>query len=569
MIAVPHRILIAAALAAILPAQDVAPNRFVPADSVAVMRFGAPARWQSSFAKTHVSKLMQSETLSPLMAQAGMVYQMMLGQARESGAFDADLIERFVAEYKGDFVVSVQVDFDGLRDAITTGQPPAFSGVIALTPDGSFDLAPLAANLERLIEQNAPNAGNLRDLVVGDLRLRHASDEDMGATVPAMVDGHLVMLFGNDLEKTAAELLSKDRRHSTADTSPLFVHFALDRAMTTIREVLGEEMDDGTGMADAMLEAVGVFALQSMTMNVKPDGAHVVSEISIGAKAEGRGMLGALGTTTKAPRLLGAVPSQCESFSVTSMNVGPIYDTIAKVWSGLEDFVPMSFEDAMAAFADATKVRLKEDLIDHIGGELLMVQDLDAVMEAAANMDDEEDPMSALSGAVYGLALQNGKAFGESVEKALRSRGMHAGRKTQEYAGQQVHRLRIAGLVEVEYVITDDLFLLGVGSSEGTQRALRDVLDTRARGENTLPAVAKAHVDAMPGGWNSLSVSPMAATLQGIATGIAAAGDLDEEAAMVAQVCRGLGSDMKRLGIGTMVGATYPTTSGWLSRIRW
>src|SRR5204862_200381 len=69
-------------------------------------------------------------------------------------------------------------------------------------------------------------------------------------------------------------------------------------------------------------------------------------------------------------------------------------------------------------------------------------------------------------------------AVDADVALTANTRGLHAARKTEEYAGTKVHRLRVG--VEIEYAVTDDLLLLGFGNSAGAQKSLRAVLDERA-----------------------------------------------------------------------------------------
>jgi len=87
--------------------------------------------------------------------------------------------------------------------------------------------------------------------------------------------------------------------------------------------------------------------------------------------------------------------------------------------------VPITFDDAMQGFAEATKVRLKEDLIDQLGKEILMVQDVAAAMSSDP-ADLEENPAAMFRGSVFGISLRDGKAAGRA-RRACRREIAHSG----------------------------------------------------------------------------------------------------------------------------------------------
>ena len=548
-------------------------NRFVPEDSCVVLRIAAPAKWNERFATTQVQKLGQAATLAPLIEQANHAFEMQLEQLRQSGLFDADLLERLITDYRGDIVVSLQVDVDKLLEAIQYGDAPPISFVLALTPDGSFDLEALAKAVEQAVEKSTPDGGDLRDLVVGDLTLRCSNngEGELDANLPAMIDGHLVMAGSPDLAKDAARLLATDRRWTgpAGQQSPLFLYVELEQGMQALLKAAAEDAGGAPFDPVAMLEAIGLGSLRSMTLAVDADDARVTGEVRVGMKAEGRGLFGVLVASQQAPRLLRSVPANAESFSVSTMTLSPVFDTVATIWREMGDFLPMTFDDAMAGFTEATKVRLKEDLFDHLGDEFLAYQDSESLTEANAAVFEDDDPTAMFVGSVYGISLRDSKAFGESLETALRSRGLHVGRKQEDYGNVKINRMRLLGLVELEYVVAGDVLLLGLGSDEGSRRALRSVLDQRASGEAELPESVKEHLAAMPAGWNGISVMPLAPLLEGIVMALEASDEFGEEMAVVGPILKGLAGDMKRLGIDQLVSTTYVDDGSMVGRFRW
>jgi hypothetical protein len=563
-----------------LAAQEaVAPFRFVPADSCLVVRVAAPAKWKQQFAKAQVRKLIDGETLTPLLAQASKMLDASLEQLRSSGKFDADQLQSLLKDYTGDLVFSLQVDFSDVDAAIKAHRAPAWSAVLALTPDGSFDLGPLATALEKAEEVGAQeNNQPLKDLMVGDQRLRVRSEEraPLAMALPFLYEGHLVMLCGSDLEKEAARLLgTADRFEGEADGRPLSVFAKLDGPVEMLMKNVKAKMSERPAPFDIaqMLQDLGVTSLKSASIVLGSEDKHVMSELRISVGDAERGLFSAMMLDQARPKLLRCVPANSESFSVSAFDAVAAFRAVRSIWEHLGDVVPLSFEKAMEGFAEATKVRLEEELIAHLGTEMLVVGDVETQPDAAALEDMEGG--ATLGGSCIGVALRDGKAFGESLEKILRSRGLHAARKSEDYAETKVHRLTLGAMLELEYVVTDDLLLLAVGKDEDARRNLRAVLDARAKpGEaGEVAPVAAAHVAAVPAGWSGISVTQVAQALEGISSmlGVMSAigGPGMEELETVVPVLTGLAGEMKRFGLQVMIGTSHTSERSYVQRMRW
>ncbi len=558
-----------AALTTTLPAQTTAQssaNRFIPDNSALVVRIASPAKWGKQFGTTQVAKLLQASSLAPFVGMASQQIEMGIGMLRDSGIFNADLADGLLNTWQGDIIISAQVDWDGVADALDFGEAPPFSFVIALTPDGSFDLSAVCKEFEQMVEKAAPDGGGLKDMVVGDLTLRRSDNggDEPDMTLPVMIDGHLVMIGGTKLEKDAAKLIATDSRFA-AETSgtPFFVHVDLGKLINTMMtmDAQGAPFDPVD-----MMDIIGLSSLEGLTVTMKADGPAIVGEMQIGLKKEGRGLFNVFPSTTQQPKLLSSVPANSESFSASAMDIAPIYTAVADIWTMMEGLVPLTFDEAMEGFTAATKVRLKEDLLDHIGKEILAVQSPDALKD----MDlSDENPAAFLGGSVYGLALSDGKAFAESLEKAIRSRGMHVGRKTEDYANVKINSLKLAGLVDLEYVVTNDILLLAFGDDEGSHRILRDVIDTRSSGESQVPSIVQKHGNSLPAGWNGIAFTPIGAIFEGVISGLQATGQFGDEMDMAAQVVKGVVGDMDRLGIGSILQASYINDQGIRASVRW
>ena len=566
------------ALLALAPAQDPA-FRFAPKDATLVLRMGAPARWKKDFADTAMAKMMSAPALAPMMDMMGKAMEEAMAGMRGSG-FDADLVERMLADYQGDFTLSIAVDW-AKADLVTMGEEDPtlpFAITVAAAPHPSYDLAALAKALDGAVRKQLeePGAPKTKEVPVGELRLTAVADEDgVWGTIPAIVDGHLVMFYGSDVEAQAAKAIEGKDRFEAADAgkTPMFVHAdlrgfvtAMDQGVAEIEEMGGAPFDMGE-----LLDAIGLRSLQDFRMTLGADGKHLVSDVQLGLRADKRGLMAMLPQSSAQPKLLRALPASASNWTITPLDLGALYASAEQIVTMLETEMPMSWPDMMTAMAEELKVRLKEDLLDHLGGELMMLSD------ASELGDDAEagDPLAAISGQCMVLSLRDGAAFGKSVETMLRARGLHAARKTEEYQGAKVHRMTLAGVLEMEYAITDDMLLLALGKSDGARASLRGVLDAKASGTATeLPAAVKAHLDAAPAGWCGVGVTRPADTMMGVGqamVGLVAmsGGGEAEQLGMIADVLQALAGEMKRLGVDTSAGFLYSGPKGVGYRLRW
>ncbi|MFN7671551.1 MAG: hypothetical protein ACK5S5_13990 [Planctomycetota bacterium] len=569
------------ALLALAPAQDAA-FRFAPKDATLVLRMGAPARWKKDFADTAMAKMMSAPALAPMMDMMGKAMEQAMAGMRGSG-FDADLVERMLADYQGDFTLSIAVDWAKADLVTMDGEDPSlpFAITVAAAPHASFDLAALATAIDggvrKLLEE--PGAPKTKEVPAGELRLTAVADEDgMWGTIPAIVDGHLVMFYGTDVEAQATKAIEGKDRFEAADAgnTPMFVHAdlrgfvtAMDQGVAEIEEMGGAPFDMGE-----LLDAIGLRSLQDFRMTLGADGKHLVSDVQLGLRADKRGLMAMLPQSSAQPKLLRALPAATSNWTIMPLDLGVLYTSAEQIVTMLEAEMPMSWPDMMTAMAEELKVRLKEDLLDHLGGELMALSD-------ASEIADEDEagnpanPLAAINGQCMVLSLRDGAAFGKSVETMLRARGLHAARKTEEYQGAKVHRMTLAGVLELEYAITDDMLLLALGRSESARASLRGVLDAKASGTATeLPAAVKAHLDAAPAGWCGVGVTRPADTMMGIGqamVGLVAmsGGGEADQLGMVADVLQALAGEMKRLGVDTSVGFLYSGPKGVGYRLRW
>jgi hypothetical protein len=295
----------------------------------------------------------------------------------------------------------------------------------------------------------------------------------------------------------------------------------------------------GEGDLAKILAAFGLGSLEDVRMTLDANGEFLVGDFAVEFNAQPKGVFDAmLPQTDGPPRLLELVPRHLRTWSVSALRPMKFYETIGDVVEVAQTLpieMETGMEDLEKMFQDFFRVRLKEDLLAHLGGEILVVSSMTEPPEEAA--DDMAKALAGMDGICVGLALQDSAAFDASFDKLLRSRGLHTARKTEEYGGIAIHRLRIlGGVFELHYTVSERLFLLGLGA-RGAQgvRAVLDEEKARKEGkavEKFPPSVA-ARLAVGLKDWNGIGVSEVAGSLQGslprVFSGLekGAAGDAD------------------------------------------
>lgn len=574
--------LAALGVAAALPAQ--AALRHVPQDCFVVARISGPALWREHFQKTQFLKLLTGPTLGPLLGQLDSMIEQGMDAAPPDLPFDPHKLREKIEAYRGEAVFALRMDVDALPQAIEDDAPPPLTVAIILGGDGTTDLQ---AMTETLVKKAEEEHQDLRDLTVGDHRLRIGSlpgDNHMEIALPIMIGDQMLMLVGNDLAKQASSFLAPDKpiEADSLASGDLAMHVELGRLMKAILAMASEQAESGGAPFDvgAMFDKMGLTKLDALDFVVRGDGAHVGLDMRLGLADGPRGLLGMLGDkSAKEPKLLDYTPTDAASWSASHLELRALYTTFAEIWESLGDVVPMQFDAFEQGFAEELKVRLKEDLIDHLGTEMLMVE-----MQAAADPEEDLDGdpqmamfMAMFSGSCFGISLRDGKAFGESIERLIRSRGLHASRKTEDYQGEKIHRMRLVGLVDLEYCIADDVALLTLDKGEGGKQSLRAILDERAarRGgkpRREIPEQIRSRLERLPAGWSSISATsilPIFDALSfGLRAGIEEAG-ADVPIDMIEGVFSRLAPELKRLGLDRPVSTSYLEANAFVSRARW
>jgi hypothetical protein len=553
-------------LAASAFAQEaIPPNRFVPASAQVVMRVKAPAVWHEQFAKTRLAKVFAGEALAPIMKKARDDYQPSLDRAAAAG-MPREVLQAFIENYRGELVVSVQFDVASVLDT----SEPQFVVMLVLSPDRKYDLPALAAALRRIHKSGVAT----KPLAIGDRTFQVTTDR-RPTTRAEMVDDHLVMFFGSAIERLAPAMLApSDRSERPQSTAPFSLHVEL----APIVDALVAKSDSpererlGLPSPSRLLEVFGLGCFDCFDLALEPDGEHVIAQTDLGMRSQRGYLHDLIVVDKKRPSILRYVPPSASSFGVSAFDFAALLhlgQAAAEIESGDRE----SFAEFEASFFAKNGVRLREDLLDHLGGELLTIgnlADLFAALVGNSQKGARLDANRLLAEVCVGVAMRDGKAFAASLDKVLRVAGLLAGRKTEDYRGAKIHELHLGGAVTIEYAVTDDLALVVSGPRGDGSDYLRAALDARADCKGAPPdAITKRFAD-LPAGWSGIGVLPILDLARKMATlASAAAPDASPQLTDAVAIVRSVCDELKALGLGDLVSASYASREGVRTIYRW
>ncbi|MEZ5989754.1 MAG: hypothetical protein R3F30_11645 [Planctomycetota bacterium] len=122
--------------------------------------------------------------------------------------------------------------------------------------------------------------------------------------------------------------------------------------------------------------------------------------------------------------------------------------------------------DLEGDFERLFKVRLTEGILDRIGGPLWMGWTLRGDMPAQQGI-----LLGPMGSAVFGIGVHDGPGLGKTIDRLLRSRGLHIARKTLEHEGHTYYAVPVLGVYDILYALTDDSLAIGLG--KGSEAAIK------------------------------------------------------------------------------------------------
>ena len=459
----------ALALTAALAAQDAeSPLRLAPKDALLVAQFDAPSRWVDRFAETRLGQFLAGPAGEEVVAALPEELQAMFDRADSEAPPEVHDFLDALQQSSGRFSVAVELDIVDMM------QEPAVRGLIALTPGPNDDLDRLgelaAAAFDTVVRDSDQP---VVEQPFGDLTLSAIGD-DMWVSAPQQVGDDLIVLFWSgeqDAIESWAKLDAADRfAPDTELDGSLEMRWKLGPMVKLIVDMAEQEVPFPLR---AIFERLGLLALDRFDLSIRPQDEFVVSDFELRWEGDG-GLLEALVPAADGRLdLLEITPWHMAACSDTTYQFGKFYDVVMGLADDLEGIVDVSREQIAASFEEQFKVRLREDLIDHLGDEVLNAGD-EQYMSG-----DPADPLFGVAGLAYAIELNDAAAFGKSFETMLRSQGMHAARKTTRYGDFDLHRIKLLGMFDLDYALTDRLIVLSVGAEDPA--ALRSILDEEAR----------------------------------------------------------------------------------------
>jgi len=581
-------------------------RRFVSADAQIVARIQGPGRWKDAFGPTRLGALMDSSLLAPWRREmAGLFEEEM--QSPYALAMGPELMRHLSEDYRGEFVVTMlltppdpsappaptppaedddeEMEFVGGFD----GAEPRATAMLTMTPAEGIDLAALLAGFRRADEDEfAKHNGQVKrsDVVVGKHTFQlveglDAEDAGFAMTQAELVDGHLVLFVGNDIATNAPKLLAESNRATELPpAAPLSIHVdieklwslsGVDTLLAEAEELMGSEGEPGqrTGFR------IGLDTFRCMTafdLTFGADGKAVVLDTSLATRGKDLGLLTPFLAGGTPSKLLRYVPAQETSFSVFPFDLMSMSRWIELAAEVEGEEAAEVFAEAARGFFEANKVRLREDLLDHLGTDVLVLGGLQQLVEdvlTAMKEGQEPEPDALFGGSCLALSLRDGRAFGESLEKMIRANGLRAARRTQKYQDVDIHELSLGGVLSIEYAVTDDALWLVPGRGTGRDK-LRAALDARA--DKNPPADPAAGFAGLPTGWTGVRRFQLTAWLRvlaGLAELAPMLGELDESEQKGLEMLQGLAKELKGLDAAEILVGDYTSPRGWRTVYRW
>lgn len=508
-------VLAALSIAAAGIPQDLA--RYLPKDAQFVFVCDGPARFAERFAATNLMKLLGDPDAAPIRALPGKLRDL-IDQAAKDEELPIDvgaLLDRF-ASYGGRFAIGAHVDMPAMRES---GLPRFFLTFVAEAHE-SVDVAAVAAEIQRAAESSDDA---MQPLDIGPGFLAALDEDGTGATVPRVLDGHLVMFAGSDLAATLGAAFDGDAvlgaalPDSAADAG-FWMHADAGRLLELA--VLVPNLTRGGGSPDGPSPAIvqAIFdrlALRDLDLALTPAGEFIRSVAVITADPAKPNAIDLLQPREVSTPLLALVPAGHGNSQSIRFDVGALFDLICDVVEVEQDGARAMVEEGAR---EALGIDLQKDLLGALDGQLLLMNDTTANFEAGA-AEEEESEMQGLYTVVVGL--RDPASFETMLERVLRSRGLHAARKTAEYRGTKIRSMSVL-VGQLHYAFVAEGVVFGVGPAGADN--LRKIVDqSLARAEGQAPAalderVAKRLALLAPG-WRDLGTSSLnlsASAMQGV-----------------------------------------------------
>lgn len=492
-------------LAGFAAAQEVTSAlQLVPKDVVLLVQADAPGKWIEDYADTRVGRLIAGPTVQGLIEP--------LREGWEAGANEPGMT--VVQRELVDLLAGSHARLTLAMDVELGGPQPEGWMMFAMHATRECERERFEALQIGAAELVAKRQGGViadRPFGAFDLRVVDAGEtaNPRFTSMPFRVGNDVVVLMWSgaiDHIERLAHLAPSERLDlGTPLEGSLSARIAANDLLRPFWQETADELDVPFDPM-SVLEQFGLLSLERIELRLGPAGEFVTLDIEVTWRGDG----GVLRTLVPEPRaalqLVDLVPRHLPDWRVMTLRLPVLYDLITDVRADVRR-VPVPGDDGEAAFAEQFGVRPREDLLEHLGDELLQVTELGDFGETELGRT-----LPASPGLCFAIELTDRDAFAESLETIIRSRGLHAARKTTDYRGFELHRMRLAGIAFIDYAITDSVFAFSINAPDAT--ALRAVLDeaaARRAGEPTpgFPPAIASRLEECEGGWSGISATDL------------------------------------------------------------
>lgn len=230
----------------------------------------------------------------------------------------------------------------------------------------------------------------------------------------------------------------------------------------------------------ALIDNLGIEDVKTLACTLGfPDG-HMASDLQLAWSGQGhlKHIIQTLFTTGafRTPKL---VPAEVLQMNAWHMDIAPTIDAVLALMRDVSPDDAAQAEGMMQMFFQQEDFNVRTDLIDNLGGEFCYFTA--KVDEAEALPGSEEDPQNFAAM----ITLKDGTKFESALDVLVRTQGLHASRKREEFQGVTVYQVPLPFLfVNLHYAVLNDMLVASLSGE-----LLKDVL--RRRGDSTLPSLAE------------------------------------------------------------------------------
>lgn len=491
----------------------------LPQDPVLLLELDGPARLRTVFAASNLLRMLESPEAAEL------------GRAVRDELLTED--------------AQLYPFLEGLWDSLSSYEGRLRLGMHVVPVEDSFfpsllftlEMTDAGSDRKALMQLLDGLEGTEQQLLIRGEKLRVFTPDDvsMEFTMPTLIDGKQVTIFGHEISSILPEFLSvhADNRVTTkSPEAPISARFDvpafMERLFPKNEFIMPLKV---TGLMDEL----GFLSLQPINTWITPAGKHIVMRTEIGWDPTKPGLTGLfLSPRNSEPHgLLDLVPRTSLDWSLMHLDLGKAYAFLKKVLG------KTPFADAFPTLSSEIDVQirmsLEKDLLAHLGDEILVlgkgialepdsaanflgIGPLHVDVDLAETEDEDEyaDPPELGGDVCIAISLDDEKAFATSLEKLIRSRGLHASRRRSEHRGVRVQMIFLLGTYQISYAIADGLFLAAYGK-DGLEnlRAVLDMSAQKQRGEKiaALPRLIRDRLKHVGKRWQDLSTMSLAPLL--------------------------------------------------------